>query len=156
MPMPLITVGKKLPDWVNATFFDYNKRLPHDYRLDLIELPAVTRTKSTSVAKAVQKETDAIRKKLPPGAFIILLDEGGRQYSSTELAACLAGWQETGKTPCFIIGGADGVDAGLQQSADICWCLSSLTFPHALVRVILIEQIYRAWSINANHPYHRA
>lgn len=155
MSMRLISVGKKLPEWVYSSFREYNKRLPNEYRLELLELPHATKNKSASAESVLQKEADAIQKQLPSRAFTILLDERGSQYTSKELASSLEKWQESGKNICFIIGGADGVAANLHHSADITWSLSPLTFPHALVRVILAEQIYRAWSINSNHPYHR-
>jgi len=153
--MRLISVGKRLPDWVYTVFAEYNKRLPNAYKLDLTEVSATARSRSVAVATTIQKEAEAIHRKLPAQAFIVLLDEKGYRFSSTGLATSLEKWQKTGKNICFIIGGADGVDETLRQVADVTWSLSTLTFPHALVRVILAEQIYRAWSINNNHPYHR-
>lgn len=155
MSMQLIAVGKRMPGWVNPVFNEYNRRLPPDYRLDLIEVSSANRTRSHDEGAALQKEAGAIQKSLPVRAFIILLDERGKHYSSVGLAADLEKWRNTGRNICFIIGGANGVDKSLQKQADVIWSLSSLTFPHAMVRVILCEQIYRAWSINRNHPYHR-
>lgn len=153
--MRLISVGKRLPDWVYTVFAEYNKRLPNAYKLDLTEVSAAARSRSVPVATTIQKEAEAVHRQLPAQAFIVLLDEKGCRFTSTGLATSLEKWQKTGKNICFIIGGADGVDETLRQVADVTWSLSTLTFPHALVRVILAEQIYRAWSINNNHPYHR-
>lgn len=155
MSMLLIAVGKRLPDWVSNIFDEYNRRLPADYRLELLEVTPAGRNKTTNALQAMHREAQAIEKLLPAQSLRILLDEHGQQFSSIELAAAIGKWRQSGKTPCFIIGGADGIDDALRATADVTWSLSALTFPHALARVIVAEQVYRAWSINNQHPYHR-
>lgn len=155
MGMRLIAVGKRLPEWVYTTFNEYRKRLPDAYKLELTEVTPAARSRSATAATAVRKESEAIRNLLPSQAFIVLLDEKGQQFTSNELAENMEKWLENGRNLCFIIGGADGVDEVLRQKADITWSLSALTFPHALARIMLAEQIYRSWTIHSRHPYHR-
>ncbi|HSR63605.1 MAG TPA: 23S rRNA (pseudouridine(1915)-N(3))-methyltransferase RlmH [Gammaproteobacteria bacterium] len=155
MKLVLITVGKKMPDWVNTAFSEYNKRLPAELNLHVVEVIPAKRNKSTTVAAVMKEEMQRIQAALPRGAIKVVLDENGRQLSSTGLSKKIDNWQQEGRDIALIIGSADGLDDDLLESADFSWSLSSLTLPHALVRVIVAEQIYRAWSILSNHPYHR-
>ena len=153
--MHLVAVGKRMPAWIKQGYQEFNKRLTGEFQLNLIEIPPAKKTKSLSGDVGRKQESDAIRKAIPASAFIIALDETGKKLTSTEFASRLQRWQAQGNEVCFIIGGANGLDEALKRSADVLISLSDLTLPHALVRIVLIEQLYRAWSILNHHPYHR-
>ena len=153
--MHLIAVGKRMPGWVKESFADYNKRLPDDLHLNLIEITPATRGKNNPVSKNIAEEDKKIRAAIQKGSLVIALDEKGKQFNSADLSKKMASWFQQGHDVTFVIGGADGLAGDFKKSADMMWSLSSLTLPHALVRVILVEQIYRALTIMNNHPYHR-
>lgn len=155
MQLYVIAVGKRMPAWAREAYTEYNKRLPHEFRLNLIEIPPVARGKTSSTAKITAEEGKRITAAIPDDSWIIVLDEKGKQYDSLSLAKKITSWQQLGRKVSFIIGGAEGLHENLKKSADLIWALSSLTLPHALVRVIVAEQVYRAWSILNHHPYHR-
>lgn len=144
-----------MPAWVNTGFKEFNKRLPKEFLLNLIEVQPVTHGKSSSAEKIMMEESKRIRANIPEGCLIVALDEHGKQLDSVSLSKKLETWMSNGRDVAFIIGGADGLADDIKNSADMLWSLSSLTLPHALVRVVLVEQIYRAWTIMNNHPYHR-
>ena len=144
-----------MPGWVSEATTTYQKRMPRHLELVFREIPAAGRLSGSSPDKNKQKEGEQILKAIPANAFVVALDERGKQWSSTELAARLEGWQAEYSDVVFIIGGADGLSADVKQRADILWSLSALTLPHALVRVVLAEQLYRAWTLIQGHPYHR-
>jgi len=153
--MHLITVGKRMPGWVKESFTDYNKRLPDELHLSLIEITPATRSKNNPASKNIAEEDKKIRVAVPKRSMIIALDEKGKQFNSTDLSKKMESWSQQGCDVTFVIGGADGLADDFKKAADMLWSLSSLTLPHALVRVIVVEQIYRAWTIMKNHPYHR-
>jgi 23S rRNA (pseudouridine1915-N3)-methyltransferase len=144
-----------MPAWVDQGIAEYGKRLPPEIKLQWRELPLAARGKSGN-AQAVARETQAIRKALPAQDRLVVLDVLGQSFGTEKLAVKLADWQMSGMNYSIVIGGPDGVERSLQQQADLLWSLSPLTLPHPLVRVVLVEQLYRAWSINAGHPYHRS
>lgn len=158
MMIHIVAVGSKMPSWVNTAFQDYAKRLQHDCRLQLIEVALAKRDKQSEQnrARALAKEAQAIEKALPKNAYQIHLEVTGKHYSSEHLAQRLQVWQQLGQNIAIIIGGPDGIPTSLRQQANEQWSLSALTLPHPLVRVVLAEALYRAWSINQGHPYHRA
>jgi len=135
-----------MPDWVSSACNDYLKRMPADCSIELKEIKP-----DLSPAKEAIKITAAI----PKGVRIIALDERGKDLSTQALANQLTQWRQDGGDVAFLIGGADGLDASIKQKADAIWRLSSLTLPHAMARVLLTEQLYRAWTILQGHPYHR-
>ena len=151
----LVAVGKRIPAWVAAGFDEYNKRLPRELRLNLVEIAPMVRAKSTTTKKILTEEARRIRNAVPRAALAIALDEHGMHFDSNTLARKIQAWTQRGQDLTFIIGGADGLDAGLKLSADMQWSLSLMTLPHALTRIVLVEQIYRAWTILQKHPYHR-
>jgi 23S rRNA (pseudouridine1915-N3)-methyltransferase len=151
----LIAVGKRMPAWVTEGFNEYNKRLPRNLKLDLVEITPAVRGKTATSDKIMKDEASRIRAAMPEDSFAVLLDERGRQLNSQILAKKLGVWFLQGRDVTFVIGGADGLADDLKKSADMLWSLSSLTLPHALARVMLVEQIYRAWTILQKHPYHR-
>ena len=144
-----------MPAWVKEGFGEYNKRLPAELHLNLIEITPTVRGKSIPVKKALTEENKRIRAAIPKDSLIIALDEEGRQFNSIQLSKKIESWLQQGRDVSFMIGGADGLDDDFKKAADEIWSLSPMTLPHALVRVIVAEQIYRAWSILQNHPYHR-
>ncbi len=155
MKIRLLAVGNKMPDWVNAGFQDYQKRLSL-FSFELIEIPPVKRTKTLSADKICTLEGQKILQKIPDNAWVVALEVTGKQLSTEQLAKQLQQWQQSTAQLVFVIGGADGLSAEVLQRANQYWSLSKLTFPHPLARLLMVEQIYRAWTINQNHPYHRA
>lgn len=148
-----------MPEWVSAGFDEYARRMPREARLLLTEIRPEGRGGGAAGELAVDKMLRAEHKRiaaaLPAGCCKVVLDEHGRSFPTRQLADRLAKWQEEGRDVAFVIGGADGTAAALRDEADLVWSLSPLTLPHALVRVVLAEQLYRAVSILKNHPYHR-
>lgn len=155
MKVSLLTLGHKMPDWVNVAFQTYNNRLPNHLKLHIHELSAVARQKGLSVAQIKSKEAALLYQHLNPGNINIALDEGGQLVSTAQWAKHLKNWQMEGQDVNLMVGGADGLDHSIKQAAHQVWSLSALTFPHQLVKVIVAEQMYRAHSLLNNHPYHR-
>lgn len=159
MKIRILSVGTKMPDWVQQGFADYHRRLNSIQTVELVELPLAKRSKNSDVARAMADEAEAIQKHLKPGGGsperIIVLDVLGKQVSTQNLADKLSAWQMEAIDIALIIGGPDGLDARMKQLADESWSISKMTLPHPLVRLVLIEQLYRGLMINNNHPYHR-
>ncbi len=156
MKLIIIAVGVRMPRWVEDAWNDYAKRLPSDCALELREIKPEPRTSGKTPAQMMQAEARRIESALPAGAYIIALDEHGRDLTTMKLAAELEKWRFGGRDVVFLIGGPDGLDGELKRRCDSLIRLSSLTLPHPMVRVVLSEQLYRAWAITTNHPYHRA
>lgn len=154
MLIKLIAIGNKMPAWVNAGFTEYAKRLPVDYQLQLVEIPGQKRLKSSVVEQILHREGEKLLASAHPP--IIALDREGIAFNTGQLAKQLQNWHDGGQSPCILIGGPEGLSPSCLRRADKVWSLSALTFPHPLVRIILAEQIYRAWSILHHHPYHRS
>ena len=153
MKFIVIAVGHRMPAWVDAGFVEYASRMPREARVALVALKPAPR--GGPVKRVLETEGERIRAALPAGCVRVVLDERGTVISTMELSRRIARWRESGRDIAFIVGGADGLDASVKQSADFAWSLSSLTLPHGLARVLLAEQLYRAHSILHNHPYHR-
>jgi 23S rRNA (pseudouridine1915-N3)-methyltransferase len=156
MQLVIAAVGHKMPAWIESGFGEYAKRMPPECRIHLKEIKPVERSGSKTADTVKALERTKIEAAIPKGARIVALDERGRDISTMDLSRYLLQWQQDGADVTFVIGGADGLDAGFKQQADLLLRISSLTLPHGLVRVLLAEQLYRAWSITQNHPYHRA
>lgn len=156
MQLVICAVGSRMPAWVDQAFDDYAHRMPPDLRIVLREVRPEARTAGKPVAAMMSAEAERLRIALPKHGARIVLDEHGRDLSSQDLAALLARWRADGDDVAFLIGGPDGLDPSLRAEAAARIRLSSLTLPHAMARVLLAEQLYRAWSITQNHPYHRA
>lgn len=156
MQLIIAAVGHKMPSWIDAAFHEYAKRMPQDCRLLLKEIKPVERSSGRSAESVMAEERKRIEAVLPKGGFTVALDERGDDLTTMQLSQQLTHWQQQGRDVTFIIGGADGLDAEFKKHADLRVRLSSLTLPHGMVRVLLAEQLYRAWSITKNHPYHRA
>ena len=155
MQLVIAAVGHKMPAWIETGFGEYAKRMPPDLRIVLKEIKPVERSGSKTAQTAMQLERGRIEAVLPKGARLIALDEHGKDLTSVGLARQLMAWQQDGRDTVFLIGGSDGLDPELKARAEGLIRISSMTLPHGMVRVILAEQLYRAWSITQNHPYHR-
>ena len=155
MHIRLLAVGDRQPPWVDDAFSAYAGRFPREWKFRLDVIPTVRRQKNDKSHKAKEAECELILGKVSGAEQVVLLDERGRQLDSKGLAASLADWQSDGRDLCFVIGGPDGVTDACRQRADFTWSLSSLTLPHGLARVLLVEQLYRAHSLHSGHPYHR-
>jgi len=152
LKIKIISIGNKMPAWINEAYDSYISKFNRDFTLQLIEIKP--EKKFNSIEQKKLSETEKILSHVDK-EFLIVLDEKGLQFSSQELAQKLKHWSEHFKHITFIIGGADGVHENILHKANLIWSLSKLTFPHAFVRVLIAEQLYRAQSILENHPYHR-
>jgi 23S rRNA (pseudouridine1915-N3)-methyltransferase len=150
----IVAVGQRVPDWAQTAWDDYAKRFPHELKVELKAIKTEPRGSKT-VEQLYAAERKRIEEAIPKGARIVALDERGTSLRTTALADRLKEWQLGGTDVALVIGGPDGLDPEFRQAAHERIRLSDLTLPHAMVRVLLIEQLYRAWSVNANHPYHR-
>lgn len=155
MKLLLVAVGHRMPDWVSAGYEEFARRMPRDLPLQLIEVKAEPRTTGKTVEAMVAAEAARIEAALPPRCRRVILDERGADLSTRALARRLEHWQGDGRDVALIVGGPDGLAPELKASADETLRLTSLTLPHALVRPLLAEALYRAWSVLQNHPYHR-
>lgn len=144
-----------MPAWIEAGYQEYARRMPPEAALELLEIKPEKRAAGASTARIQKLEGDRILAALPAQALLVSLDEHGRQPSTEELSALLARWMREGAQPCFVIGGADGLDASVKSRSDMLLGLSRMTLPHGLVRVLLAEQLYRAVTLLKGHPYHR-
>lgn len=155
MHIRLLAVGDRQPSWVDDAFAAYSARMPREWKFRLDVVPTVRRSKNDKSRKAMEAEGKLILDKLDAGEHVVLLDERGKQLDSRALATKLSDWQHDGRDLCFVIGGPDGVAAGVRQRAGFTWSLSRLTLPHGLARVLLAEQLYRGYALQTGHPYHR-
>jgi len=145
-----------MPNWIESGFAEYTKRMPADCRITLKEIKPVERSGSKTAQTVMALERTKIEAAIPKQSRIIVLDEHGKDLTTMQLSELLSTWQQDGGDTYFVIGGADGLDADFKATAQLKIRISSLTLPHGMVRVLLAEQLYRAWSITQNHPYHRA
>ncbi|HBC3500802.1 MULTISPECIES: 23S rRNA (pseudouridine(1915)-N(3))-methyltransferase RlmH [Vibrio] len=155
MKIQLIAVGTKMPKWVEEGFQEYRRRFPHDMPLELVEISAGKRGKNADIARILQKEGEAMLTAVPKGNRIVTLDIPGKKWDTPQLAEQLEAWKLDGRDVSILIGGPEGLAPACKAAADQSWSLSALTLPHPLVRIVMAESLYRAWSITANHPYHR-
>lgn len=155
MHIRLLAVGDRQPSWVDEGFGIYTERYPREWKFRLDTIATVRRIKSDKSRQAMLAEGEQILAKLTTTEQVVLLDERGKQLTSRSLATRLTDWQRDSRDLCFIIGGPDGVSDACRQRANFTWSLSQLTLPHGMARVLLAEQLYRAWSLQSGHPYHR-
>ncbi len=156
MHITIAAVGTRLDPWIYEAYSAYRARLPRQLKVSIEEIPLARRPSGARPASAVEAEGKRLLKHVQPGALAIALDERGREWSSAELATEVGAWLNGQREVVMLIGGPDGLSAACRARADRLWSLSRLTFPHGLVRVLLAEQLYRAWTILQGHPYHRA
>ncbi len=154
MKLRILSVGHKMPDWVETACSEYIKRMPRELSLEIIEIKPEKRAAGNNTENIQAAESKRILEAVGKD-YLVACDERGHEITTLLLAEKLQHWQGLGRDVSVIIGGADGLHASVKQSADFVWGLSKLTLPHAFVRVLLCEQLYRAYTININHPYHR-
>jgi 23S rRNA (pseudouridine1915-N3)-methyltransferase len=155
MKIFILAVGQRQPPWADEAVADFLKRFPPDFQVSLRELKPEPRD-GRPAERLRAAESDRLRAALPPGGVTVALDERGRDFSSAAFAEQLGRWRDGGDSPAFVIGGPDGLTEEFRRGASLSLRLSSMTLPHALARVLLVEQLYRGWSILHRHPYHRA
>ncbi len=156
MKARLIAVGERAPSWVAEGFSDYQKRLSHWLPFELLEIAPGLRGKGRDAARAKLDEGQRVLAAIPKSAHVVLLEGSGKNYSSEQLSERLAFWRQQGRDVAFLIGGPEGHSPEVSAKADEQWSIGALTLPHMLVRLVVAEQLYRAASMLANHPYHRA
>lgn len=155
MKIRLLTITHKSPAWIATGYEDYAKRLPPSCTLELVEIPAEKRTANADIKRIMEREGEKMLAAIKPGHHIIALDKDGKSWTSEQLSQQLHGWLQNGKNMDLLVGGPEGIAPSCRALAHEAWSLSALTFPHILVRLIVAEQIYRAYSILQNSPYHR-
>jgi 23S rRNA (pseudouridine1915-N3)-methyltransferase len=155
MNIHLISVGNRMPPWVVAGYAEYARRLPAECTLKLIEIPAGRRAKGANIPRILKEEGERMLRAIPKHCEVIALDVRGRSWSTEQLATRLAQWLAGGRDLALLVGGPEGLASACLERAEGRWSLSDLTLPHPLVRVVVAEQFYRAWSLMRNHPYHR-
>jgi 23S rRNA (pseudouridine1915-N3)-methyltransferase len=155
MQLLVVAVGKRMPAWVQQAWTEYARRFPRGLSLDLKEVPLARRGANAVVDTLREVECDALLNAVPAGFRRIALDQRGTQWTTPELAVAMENWMREERGVCFLVGGPDGLAEDCRTRADNLWSLGRLTLPHPMVRAILAEQLYRAWTITQNHPYHR-
>lgn len=153
MRLAIIAIGRRGPRWLQEALDDYLKRFPADIRISMKEIAPPRR--GANAAPARELEAERLLAAVPKGALCIALDERGKELDTRGIAKQLEGWRRDGRDVTFLIGGADGLDAALIEEADGVWSLSKLTLQHGMAKLVLVEQLYRAWTILSGHPYHR-
>lgn len=156
MKIRLIAIGDKMPSWVDQGCNEFIKRMPPECRVEIHAIPAGNRGKNADIRRITEQEGERMLKAIPGNSLVIALDVLGKGWSTEQLARRMGEWMQDGRDIALLIGGPEGLATACLQRADLRWSLSDLTFPHPLVRIILAEQLYRAWSVLKNHPYHRA
>lgn len=155
MKLQLVAVGTKMPDWVQTGFLEYLRRFPKDLPFELTEVPAGKRGKNADIKRILDKEGEMMLAAVGKGNRIVTMDIPGQPWETPQLASQLERWKQDGRDVSLLIGGPEGLSSACKAAAEQSWSLSKLTLPHPLVRVLVAESLYRAWSITANHPYHR-
>ena len=155
MQILLLAVGKRMPPWVKEAYSEYARRMPRHCSLKLVEIQAGKRSRNADVLRINREEGKKLLEAVPQGARVIALERTGKEKSTEQLASAMDKWMADGRDVAFLVGGPKGLSEPCLERADECWSLSKMTLAHPLVRVVLAEQLYRAWSILANLPYHR-
>jgi len=155
MHIHLIAVGQRMPKWVSAGYSEYADRMPPECKLQLIEIPALKRTRNADLARITEREGQRIMDAIPSDCHVISLEINGASWDTIKLSKKMDSWLHGGRDVALLVGGPEGLSDACRQRADQQWSLSPLTLPHPLVRIVLAEQIYRAWTVLKNHPYHR-
>ena len=155
MRIKLIAVGTRMPKWVEQGVEEFAVRLPREWRFEIVEIPVAARGDNADVARLKKAEGEKMLRAIPEGAQVIAFDERGESLSTLDWAKVAQGWMREGRDVALLVGGPDGLAPECLARANRKWSLSKLTLPHALVRVMVLEQLYRAWSVTQNHPYHR-
>lgn len=156
MKIHLIAVGQKMPSWVTQGYDEYARRMPSDCAIILHEIPAGKRGKNADVKRILEEEGKRVIEKIPKGAHIVAMEVRGKNHTTDKLAARLDDWRNQGGDVALLVGGPEGLSEACRRVAHEQWSLSNLTLPHPIVRVVVAEALYRAYSLLINHPYHRA
>lgn len=156
MIIHIISVGHKVPGWVETAVEDFTKRFPPELKINLIPIPLIKRGKNPDIQRIIRDEGVKIISAIPSRSMPVALDVKGKKITTQDFSQLLKRWMENSQDMALIIGGPDGLSDDVLSNAALMLSLSNLTFPHTLVKVMLVEQLYRAWSILKNHPYHRA
>jgi 23S rRNA (pseudouridine1915-N3)-methyltransferase len=155
MKIQVLAIGQKMPDWVLQAVDEYTRRMPPHIRVEFREIAAEHRGKNADIKRIMEREGERLLEGIPRGGYVIALDRSGKQLATLEWAEQVKDWMSGGRDIAILIGGPDGLPDNILHKSDAVWSLSRLTFAHPLVRVLLAEQLYRAWSVTENHPYHR-
>ena len=155
MKIRLIAVGSKMPGWVEEGWHEYARRLPGEMPLELVEIPLTTRSKNADITRMIRQEGEAMLAKVQPGERIVTLEVQGRAWSTEQLAGELERWRLEARNVNLMVGGPEGLAPEVSARSEQRWSLSALTLPHPLVRILVGEQIYRAWTVLSGHPYHK-
>lgn len=155
MRLCVVAIGQRMPSWVVKGWSEYARRFPRGFSLDLKEIPALKRSRNADIESIRHRESESLLVATSQSSCKIVLDENGTQWSTRQLSVQMADWMQSGRDVEFLVGGPDGLSTDLMEKAEYRWSLSRLTLPHPLVRIVLAEQLYRAWSLTQNHPYHR-
>ncbi|PKM31850.1 MAG: 23S rRNA (pseudouridine(1915)-N(3))-methyltransferase RlmH [Gammaproteobacteria bacterium HGW-Gammaproteobacteria-11] len=155
MRIRLISVASRMPQWVEQGYSEYAKRMPPDLPVELVEIPLTTRGKNADIARLMRREGEQMLAATQPGERIVTLEVNGRNWSTEVLAEQLENWRLDARTVNLMVGGPEGLASEVLARSDQRWSLSALTLPHPLVRILLAEQLYRAWTILNRHPYHK-
>lgn len=155
MQIKIISVGNRMPNWVQQGYDEYAKRMPKECSLFLKEVTPGKRGKNSDIARIIRDEGKRMIEVIPQRTHVVTLDIPGKAWTTQELSLAMKRWIENGGNVALLIGGADGLSDSVRETAKESWSLSRLTFPHQLVRIIVAEQLYRAWSLLNHHPYHR-
>ena len=156
MRIRILAIGDRMPDWVNAACAEYAKRLPREFSVRIDGLATANRAKARGPSTAIRRESAALLQRVDTAERVVALDVLGDIWSTEQLAKRIEAWRMDGRNVSLLVGGADGLHDDCLQRAETRWSLSRLTLPHPLVRVVLLEQLYRAWTIISGHPYHRS
>jgi 23S rRNA (pseudouridine1915-N3)-methyltransferase len=155
MRLTVVAIGQRMPTWITQGWNEYARRFPRGFSLELKEIPAIKRSHNADIESVRRRESESLLLAVPESSYLIALDGGGRQWTTLDLSQSLQSWMQGGRDVAFLVGGPDGLSTECLAKADRRWSLGALTLPHPLVRIVLAEQLYRAWSITQNHPYHR-
>jgi len=155
MQIHIIAVGQRMPSWVQQGVDEYLKRMPPHCRVQVREVASIHRGKNADIGRILKAEGEALLKAVPKDCRVIALDRAGKQFDTPTLAAYLSEWMAGGRDVALLIGGPEGLSKEVLQQCDATWSLSKFTYAHPLVRIVLSEQLYRAWAITENHPYHK-
>lgn len=155
MRIKLISVGSRMPGWVEEGYKEYSRRLGQDIKLELVEIPLSRRSKGADLKRLQEKEAGQMLASVGQGDLVVTMEIKGKAWSTEQLADKMGDWLHSGRNVSLLVGGPEGLHPGCMAQADLRWSLSPLTLPHPMVRVIVAEQVYRAWSILQNHPYHK-
>ena len=155
MRIKLISIGSKMPGWIDDGYKEYSRRLGHDLKLELVEIPLGRRSKGADVNRLREKEAGLMQAAIGQSDLVVTMEIKGKPWSTEQLADNMGHWQHSGRNVSLLVGGPEGLHPSCMALADQRWSLSPLTLPHPLVRVVVAEQVYRAWSILKNHPYHK-